>query len=265
MNYIDTHAHLYDPAFDTDRREVIQRSIEAGVNKILLPDVDSQSRAQMNAMADEFRGICFPMVGLHPTSVNEFPERWQEEVEMVRHELTANHKRYIAVGEIGMDLYWSQDFEAQQREAFTAQLDMSLEFDLPVAIHVRDAWESTIAILEGYKGRGLRGVIHAYSGDVEAYKTIKGFGDFLFAIGGVVTFKKSKLAEVAREIPLKDLLLETDAPYLTPTPHRGKRNESSYIPLIGDFIAQLKGVSAEEVATITTANAMRLFGIGNDE
>ncbi len=261
MRYIDTHAHLYDASFDTDRREVIQRSIEMGVDKILLPDVDSSSRAQMNSMANEFRGICYPMVGLHPTSVNELCDSWREEVEMVRFELTTKPDRYIAIGEIGMDLYWSQEYEAQQREAFTAQLDMSLEFSLPVAIHVRDAWESTIEILESYKEQGLRGVIHAFSGDVEAYKTIDKCGDFLFAIGGVVTFKKAKLAEVAKDIPLEKLLLETDAPYLTPTPHRGKRNESSYIPLIGDFIAQLKGVSAEEVAETTTANAIRMFGL----
>ncbi len=261
MRYIDTHAHLYDPTFDEDRNEMIRRSIEAGVDTILLPDVDSRSREAMLSMKSDFPDTCHAMVGIHPTSINELRSSWREEIEMIGRELSKNRDQYIAIGEIGMDLYWSQEFEADQREAFTAQLDLSLEYSLPVAIHVRDAWESTIEILKGYEGRGVRGVIHAFSGDIEAYHTIKGYGDFLFAIGGVVTFKKSKIADVVKEMSLNDLLLETDAPYLTPTPHRGKRNESSYIPHICKFIAQLKDISESEVAAATTANAIRMFNL----
>ncbi len=261
MKFIDTHAHLYDPSFDDDRAEVIRRSIESGVTKILLPDVDSQSRTAMLSMAQEFKGVCFPMVGVHPTSVNEFASSWRDEIELVREELRNHACRYVGVGEIGMDLYWSKEFEAEQRMAFAAQIELALEYSLPVAIHVRDAWESTIEILSAYKGRGVRGVIHAFLGDLEAYNTIRNLGDYLFAIGGVVTFKKATLAEVVTEMSIEDLVLETDTPYLTPTPHRGKRNESSYIPLIAEFIAKLKGISTEEVAQITTENAIRMFKI----
>ncbi len=261
MTYIDTHAHLYDPTFDTDRTEVIRRSIAAGVTKILLPDVDSTTREAMLSMSKEFDGVCYPMVGVHPTSINEFAARWEDEIEMVRNELREHPERYIAIGEIGMDLYWSKDFESEQRQAFRSQLELALEHSLPVAIHVRDAWDSTIEILAKYRGRGLRGVIHAFSGDITSYNTIREFGDFLFAIGGVVTFKKAALADVVTQMQLEDLVLETDAPYLTPTPHRGKRNESSYVPHIAEFISNLKGVTIEEVARITTANAKRMFKI----
>ncbi|MFI3302627.1 MAG: TatD family hydrolase, partial [Rikenellaceae bacterium] len=240
MIYIDTHAHLYDPAFDEDRAEMIQRSIDAGVTKILLPDVDSRTREAMLTLSQQFPNTCYPMVGIHPTSINELTQTWREELDMVRQELSTNRSKYVAIGEIGMDLYWSKDFEAEQREAFAAQLDMSLEYSLPVAVHVRDAWEATIEVLWSYRGKGLRGVIHAFSGEVSDYHTIKECGEFLFAIGGVVTFKKAKLAGVVSEMHIDDLLLETDSPYLTPTPHRGKRNESSYIPLIGNFVAQIK-------------------------
>ncbi|MFI3282096.1 MAG: TatD family hydrolase [Rikenellaceae bacterium] len=261
MNYIDTHAHLYDPTFDDDRTEMIRRSIDAGVTTILLPDVDSRSRAAMLSMAQQFEGVCYPMVGIHPTSINELTDSWSEEIQLIRHELATNKSRYIAIGEIGMDLYWSKDFEAQQSEAFVAQLEMSLEHSLPVAIHVRDAWEPTIKILKSYTKKGLHGVIHAFSGTIDDYLTIKECGDFLFAIGGVVTFKKATLASTVAEMSLEDLILETDAPYLTPTPHRGKRNESAYIPLIGEFIASIKGVTPQEVASITTTNAQRMFGL----
>ncbi|MFI3293502.1 MAG: TatD family hydrolase [Rikenellaceae bacterium] len=261
MTFIDTHAHLYDPAFDEDRAEIIQRSIDAGVTKILLPDVDSTTREAMLQMAHKFEGVCYPMVGVHPTSINEFGDSWHNEIELVRQELHDHPNRYIAIGEIGMDLYWSKDFESQQRQAFVAQLDLSLEYSLPVAIHVRDAWDATIEILSLYKGKGLRGVIHAFSGDITAYNTIREVGEFVFAIGGVVTFKKASLATVVAQMAIEDLVLETDAPYLTPTPHRGKRNESSYIPLIAEFIAKLKEVTVEEVAQITTTNAERIFKI----
>ncbi len=261
MRYIDTHAHLYDSAFGEDLPEVIQRALDLGVYKILLPDVDSSTREAMINLSNNYPELCFPMVGVHPTSINEMAERWREEVALVAQELETNPSRYIAVGEIGLDLYWSQEFIEEQKEALRIQIELALQHSLPVAIHVRDAWEQITDLLTEYKGRGLRGVIHAFSGSIENYRTIKECGEFLFAIGGVVTFKKSKIAEVVAEMDLCDLLLETDAPYLTPTPHRGKRNESSYIPLIAQFIAQIKGVTTEEVARITVDNTLRMFDI----
>ncbi|MFI3277475.1 MAG: TatD family hydrolase [Rikenellaceae bacterium] len=260
MKYIDTHAHLYDECYDTDRREMVERSRAAGVDKILLADVDIASRRAMLEMAAAYPDTCYAMVGVHPTSINENPA-WREEIEAVRGELRADASRFVAVGEIGLDLYWSKEFEAEQREAFTEQIELALEYSLPIAVHVRDAWAPALEVIESFAGRGLRGVLHAFSGDVEIYRRVKACGEFYFAIGGVVTFKNSKLGDVVKEIELDDLLLETDAPYLTPTPHRGKRNESQYIPLIAAHIANIKGVSAQEVADATTRNAQRLFNI----
>ncbi len=261
MRFIDTHSHIYDPVFDDDIAQTIERSIEQGVDTIILADVDSATRPLMLTLADRFPKQCLVTVGLHPTSVNDNPTSWREEVEAIESQIVAHPTKYVAIGECGMDLYWSKDFEPQQREAFIAQLELSLKYSLPVALHVRDAWGVTLEILQGYKGRGLRGVLHAFSGSVEMYHRVKECGDFLFGIGGVVTFKKASLADVVKEIPLSDLLLETDAPYLTPTPYRGKRNEPAYIPLIAQKIAELKGVTIEEVTDATTTNAIRMFSL----
>ncbi len=261
MRFIDTHSHAYDPIFDDDCEEMILRSCNAGVDTILLADVDSQSREAMVKMAKKFPTTCHAMCGVHPTSINEMGDEWHREIEMVKKELSKNAAQYIAVGEIGLDLYWSQEFEQQQREAFCAQLDIALKHSLPVAIHIRDAWAQSHQVLAEYRGRGLRGVIHAFSGTMDDYLKLKEYGDFAVGIGGVVTFKKATLADVVREIPLHDIVLETDAPYLTPTPHRGKRNESSHIPLIAQKIADIKGITLEEVADTTTANALRIFGV----
>ncbi|MFI3264267.1 MAG: TatD family hydrolase [Rikenellaceae bacterium] len=257
MTFVDTHAHLYASEFDEDRSEVIARALEANVAYIILPDVDSQSRKAMMEMAHEYP-CCTPMVGLHPTSVNDNPE-WRNELEAISTLLKENHTQYCGVGEIGLDLYWSRDFEAEQREAFRTQIELALEYSLPVAIHCREAWAELIEELTQYASRGVRGVIHAFTGEIEHYKTLLTLGDFVFGIGGVVTFKKSALAAVVAEMSLSHLVLETDAPYLTPTPHRGKRNESAYIPHIAATIANLHAVSVEEVAEVTTANAHHIF------
>lgn len=257
MKLIDTHTHLYANEFEADRHEVVARALAAGVERLLLPDVDAASRPALMAMAEEYE-CCSPMVGVHPTSINDNPA-WREEVEAVRRLLSENSGRYCAVGEIGLDLYWSREAEAEQREAFVSQVEMALEHDLPVAIHCRDAWEPLIEELERFASRGVRGVIHAFTGEIEHYKRLLECGDFLFGIGGVVTFKKSALASVVAEMELSRIVFETDAPYLTPTPHRGKRNESSYIPLIAQVVANLHAVSLEEVASVTTASAERMF------
>ncbi|MFI3331812.1 MAG: TatD family hydrolase [Rikenellaceae bacterium] len=259
MEFVDTHAHLYSDAFDEDRAEVVRRAQEAGVTRLLLPDVDSESRAALEAMSEEY-GCCTPMVGLHPTSINENPA-WREELAAVESLLAQGSEGYCAVGEIGIDLYWSQEWEAEQREAFVAQIEMALRYGLPVAIHSRDAWEAIIEELTPFASRGVRGVIHAFTGSIEHYRTLLTLGDFVFGIGGVVTFKKSALAPVVAEMSLNHIVLETDAPYLIPTPHRGKRNESSYIPLIAATVADLHATSLAQVAEVTTANAARIFSL----
>ena len=164
------------------------------------------------------------------------------------------------MGEIGLDLYWSRDFRAEQTEAFRRQIDLALQYGLPVAVHTREAWPETLEIVREYRGRGLRGVFHAYSDTAATYRELRTLGDFVFGIGGVVTFKKSLLAETVREMELRDIVLETDCPYLTPVPHRGRRNESAYVRYVCDKVAEIKGLDPEEVAAATTANARRMFG-----
>lgn len=262
MNLIDTHSHLYDEAFDTDREEAFERARAEGVQRLLLPAIDSESHERLFDLCRRHPDRCTPMMGLHPTSVNENP-RWREELALVEHYLESRPEGippFCAVGEIGLDLYWSREFREEQIEAFRRQIELSLQYRLPIAVHTRDAWPETVDIMHEYRGRGIRGVFHAFSDGIETYHTLKSCGEFLFGIGGVVTFKKSQLAEVVREMELRDLVLETDCPYLTPVPHRGERNESSYVRFVCEKVAELKGLTPEEVAEATTANAERLFG-----
>ena len=260
---IDTHSHIYDEAFDDDRNEVVERARAEGVERIILPAIDGESNERLFDMCRACGDYVVPLMGLHPTSVNDNP-RWREELAEVER-LLANPpqgvNRFYGVGEIGLDLYWSRDWQAEQSEAFRAQLDMALKYDLPIVVHTRDAWEEMAAIIEEYRDKGLRGVFHAFSSDVAMYERLKEYGDFVFGIGGVVTFKKSALAEVVKAMQLEDLVVETDAPYLTPAPHRGTRNESSYVRFVVQKIAELKGVDYEVVAERTTANAKRIFGL----
>ena len=260
---IDTHSHIYDEAFNDDRNEVVERARAEGVERIILPAIDGESNERLFDMCRACGDYVVPLMGLHPTSVNDNP-RWREELAEVER-LLANPpqgvNRFYGVGEIGLDLYWSRDWQAEQSEAFRAQLDMALKYDLPIVVHTRDAWEEMAAIIEEYRDKGLRGVFHAFSSDVAMYERLKEYGDFVFGIGGVVTFKKSALAEVVKAMQLEDLVVETDAPYLTPAPHRGTRNESSYVRFVAQKIAELKGVDYEVVAERTTANAKRIFGL----
>ncbi len=265
MNLTDTHSHLYDSAFDADREETLARAMAAGVGRLLLPAIDSESHGRLFELCRNHPGRCVPMMGLHPTSVNDNPH-WREELALVGRMLVAPPEgiaHFCAVGEIGLDLYWSRDFTAEQTEAFRQQIDWSLALGLPVSVHTRDAWPETVEVMRACRGRGVRGVFHAFSGDAALYRELKGYGDFLFGIGGVVTFKKSPLAEAVREMELEDLVLETDCPYLTPVPHRGERNESAYVRYVCEKVAALKGLSAEEVAAATSRNAARMFGLEN--
>ena len=260
---IDTHSHIYDEAFDNDRNEVVERARAEGVERIILPAIDGESNERLFDLCRACGDYVVPLMGLHPTSVNDNP-CWREELAEVE-KLLANPPqgidRFYGVGEIGLDLYWSRDWQAEQTEAFRAQLDMALKYNLPIVVHTRDAWEEMASIIEEYREKGLRGVFHAFSADVAMYEQLRECGDFVFGIGGVVTFKKSALAEVVKAMQLEDLVVETDAPYLTPAPHRGTRNESSYVRFVAQKIAELKGVEYEVVAETTTANAKRIFGI----
>lgn len=263
MRLIDTHAHLYEPEFDNDRAQALARAASEGVERLLLPAIDSASHGRLFDLCRSHPDRCIPMMGLHPTSVNDNP-RWREELAAVEAYLRTPPDGiggFCAVGEIGLDLYWSKAFRDEQTEAFRRQIDLSLEHGLPIAVHTRDAWPQTVALMREYRGKGVRGVFHAFSDGIETYRTLKACGDFVFGIGGVVTFKKSPLAEVVRQMELRDIVLETDCPYLTPVPHRGERNESAYVRYVCNTVAALKGVTPEEVAAATTENAERLFSL----
>lgn len=260
---IDTHSHIYDEAFDDDRNEVVERARAEGVERIILPAIDGESNERLFDLCRACGDYVVPLMGLHPTSVNDNPH-WREELAEVERLLQApphGIERFYGVGEIGLDLYWSRDWQAEQTEAFRAQVELALVHNLPIVVHTRDAWEEMAEVVEAYAGRGLRGIFHAYSSDAAMYERLRKCGDFVFGIGGVVTFKKSAVAEVVKHMRLEDLVVETDAPYLTPAPHRGTRNESSYVRFVAAKIAELKGVDYEEVAMQTTMNAKRIFNL----
>ena len=260
---IDTHSHIYDEAFDEDRNEVVERARAEGVERIILPAIDGESNERLFDLCRACGDYVVPLMGLHPTSINDNP-RWREELAEVERLLQTppqGIERFYGVGEIGLDLYWSRDWQAEQTEAFRAQVELALAHNLPIVVHTRDAWEEMARVVEEYAGRGLRGIFHAYSSDVAMYERLRRCGDFVFGIGGVVTFKKSALAEVVKQMRLEDLVVETDAPYLTPAPHRGTRNESSYVRFVAMKIAELKEVDYEVVVEQTTANAKRIFNL----
>ena len=260
----DTHCHPFDEAFDDDRDEVLERAREAGVVRMFCPAIDSSTHGKLISLCDAHPEECIPMMGLHPTSVNDNP-RWREELAVAEQYLNNDTAgRICAVGEIGLDLYWSRDWLKEQQEALEVQIEWALRRNLPVAIHTREAWPEMIEVLGRFSGRGLRGVMHAFSGTLAEYEAVCGCGDFMFGIGGVITYKKSGLRDTVAELPIERIVLETDSPYLTPTPHRGKRNEPSYLRYICAAVAAAKGISEEQVAQITTRNANILFGTGGN-
>ncbi len=255
MEFIDTHSHLYDEAFAGEEDAAVARAAEAGVNRIIFPDIDSQSRDAMFDFADRHTGVIFPCLGLHPTSVGA---DWQEELSHMEAYLD---RSIWAIGEIGLDCYWSKDFLKEQQEVMRIQLEMAAARDLPVIIHSRESTELIINILKECRHLGLRGVFHAFSGSMETFRELQKLGDWYIGIGGVLTYKKASIAETVRDIPMERILLETDSPYLTPVPFRGKRNESSYIPHIAARLAELTSHDISLVAETTTSNARKLFGI----
>ena len=252
---IDTHCHLYDEAFDTDRAEAVQRAIDAGVTTMLLPAIDSQSVAALNKLYNSNPAVFRKMAGLHPTSVKE---DFRTELQLVENQLLSNPDEYVAVGEIGLDFYWDDTFRNEQIEALTFQLDLAARLHKPVALHVRKAHNEMFQTLKANAGKSIAGVFHCFGSSVQdAFKAID--MGFYIGVGGVATFKNATLADVVRQIPLQRILIETDAPYLAPVPHRGKRNESAYCTLVAQKIAELKAVDYKTVADTTTANAKTLF------
>ena len=257
---IDTHSHIYSEEFDDDRAETLQRAWDNGVEMMLLPDIDSESRGRMFALAQEHPTRCKAMVGLHPTSVNDNP-RWQEELDMVERLMREAPTPLYGVGEIGLDLYWSRDFYNTQREVLHAQLELAIKYNKPVVIHTRDAYKEMLDAVATYRGRGLRGVFHAFAADVDMARKLLRNGEFSFGIGGVVTFKNSGMDRVVVDLPLELLLLETDSPYLTPVPYRGKRNEPAYVEFVCRKIAEIHRTTPERVDAITTATAKEIFSL----
>lgn len=252
---VDTHCHLYLDEFKNDIHEVIARAEAEGVNKFYLPAIDSAEIENIFLLEEKFPGKCIAMMGLHPCSVKE---NYLDELNIVKNWLAK--RKFAAVGEIGLDFYWDKTFATQQYEAFRMQIELSLQYNLPIVIHTRNAMQETIDVVKEYKSKGIKGIFHCFGGTVENANEIIAAG-FYLGIGGVLTYKKSGLTEVLEKIDLKHLVLETDAPFLTPVPFRGKRNESSYLKFIIEKLAQIKNVTPEEVASITTANAQKIFGL----
>jgi len=251
--YTDSHTHIYLDAFEDDRDQMIQRAIDSGVSRMLLPNIDSSSVGPLLALTERFPDHCFPMMGLHPTSVKE---NYQEELKRIEEAL--GRKDFIAIGETGIDLYWDKTFLKEQEEVFSTQIAWAMELDLPLVIHARDSFQEIFAVLDRAGGPELRGVFHSFTGGPADLERALSY-NFMIGINGIVTFKNSNLGEVVRKIPTNRLLLETDAPFLAPVPYRGKRNESSYLPETATKVAEIHNLSKEEIARITTANAELLF------
>jgi len=253
MKLIDTHCHLYAQEFNDDRDAMIERAIQQGVEQFYLPAIDSTEINGMLALEEKYPGVCIAMMGLHPCYVKE---NYQAELAIVNDWL--DKRPFAAVGEIGLDFYWDSNFKEQQYEAFNLQMNWALAKNLPIVIHTRNAMQETIDMVKPFAAKGLKGIFHCFSGSYESAQQIINMG-FLLGIGGVITYKNAGLGEVLLNIGLEHLVLETDAPYLTPVPFRGKRNESSYLQYVVEKLSDIKQVSKEEIAAVTTANAERLF------
>ena len=255
IELVDTHTHLFVTEFDIDRADAVRRAVDAGVGTLCLPAINGESLPSLMAMCDEFPSVCHPMIGLHPTELGDDYEAVLDRM----YDILKSDDRFVAIGEVGLDFYWDDTRKREQEEVFRRQIEWALETGLPLAIHSRSAFDELYAVMDDYRGRGLSGVFHCFSGSEEEALKLLSFDGFYLGIGGVVTYKKSTLPDVLKCVPLERVVLETDSPYLAPVPKRGKRNESAYVPYIADFLAALYGCSVEQVAAVTTANARKLF------
>ena len=252
---IDTHAHIYSEEFLQDVDEVLQRAYDNDVKKIILPNIDSGTVKRLIDLNDAYPHLCYPLMGLHPTSV---AADYREELEAVEYWL--DKSKFYGVGEIGIDLYWDRTYLKEQQDAFRYQIKLAKSRQLPIVIHVRDSFDEVFSIVKEEQDGNLKGIFHCFSGSENEAKQIIDLG-FLLGIGGVVTFKKSDLSKVIKNLSAENLVIETDAPYLTPVPKRGKRNESAYLIYVAQAISKIYDISVSEVAEITTENARNLFGI----
>ena len=255
MKFIDTHTHIYLEQFDEDRTTVIEKAQQLSLEKLLVPDIDSSHRPKMLEVCKQFNDYCLPMLGIHPTSVND---DYQNELSLLKKALEKENP--IAIGECGLDYYWDKTFVEQQTKVFVEHLYLAQHYKLPLVIHSRKSLNDIIRLLKQFKNLNVSGVFHCFPGNLIEAEQVMNLGFFL-GIGGVVTYKNSIMAEVVKNAPLDYLLLETDAPYLPPSLHRGKRNESSYIPIIAQKIAELKQITIDEVAEVTFKNAVSLFNL----
>lgn len=255
---IDTHTHLYSEQFDVDRAEMIQRALDKGVEKFILPAIDSETHEKMLALESNYPNKMFAMMGLHPCSVK--PESWENELDLVKKYI--DQRDFVAIGEIGIDLYWDKSTLDIQVKAFEQQIDWAIEKDWPIVIHTRHSFDETFEVLERKKHPKLRGVFHCFSGDLDQANHALDLG-FVLGIGGVATFKNGKVDQFLNQIPLDKIVLETDSPYLAPVPHRGKRNESAYVELVAGKLVDIYGVSFEDINKRTTETALKIFGINN--
>lgn len=253
---IDTHTHLYANEFDEDRAECIKRALNKGVSHFFLPAIDSETHQKMLSLEQQYPQQMFAMMGLHPCSVK--PETWEKELEIVENYL--NQRNFCAIGEIGIDLYWDKSTLDIQIKAFEKQIDWAIERNIPIVIHCRESFDEIFAVLERKKHPQLRGIFHCFSGSLEQANKIINLG-FSLGIGGVVTFKNGKIDQFLNEIPLEKIVLETDSPYLAPMPHRGKRNESSYLDLIVGKLVDIYQLDFKTITEVTSKNAKNIFGI----
>ena len=256
MILTDTHTHLYSTEFGEEKQNLIQKAIENGVSRFFMPNVDSKSVEGMFEIEKQFPNNCFSMMGLHPCSVNEHVET---ELQIVEDWL--RKRKFVAIGEIGIDLYWDKTFFAQQQIAFRQQIELAKKYNLPYVIHSRNSFDEVMEIVNEFKADKIKAIFHCFSGTVEQAEQVIQSGNFKLGIRGVVTFKNSGLDKVVEAIDLKHIVLETYAPYLAPAPYRGKRNEPEYLLLVAKKIAEIKNISIEEVAEITTKNSVEVFGI----
>ncbi|MEI7473126.1 MAG: TatD family hydrolase [Chitinophagaceae bacterium] len=255
MAFIDTHTHLYSTEFRDDIDSIINNARQTGISKCYMPAIDSETHEAMLALENKFPAECIALMGLHPCSVKE---NYKTELALVEDWLSK--RKFVAVGEIGLDFFWDKTFVEEQMKAFRIQIEWAIQYKIPIVIHTRNAMQETINIVKEYQGRGLSGIFHCFSGSYESAIQIINAG-FYLGIGGVITYKNAGLAAVIDKIDLAHLVLETDAPYLSPVPFRGKRNESSYIKYVAEKIANIKNISVEEIGSITTTNAENIFGV----
>lgn len=254
-SFIDTHSHVFLEEFDEDRQEVIERCREVGLKRLLLPNIDDESVDRLFRTCDGYPGYCIPMMGLHPTSVDS---QWRSRLQKIR-DVFSRRQDIIAVGEVGMDLYWDKTYEKEQTESLREQCQWALDMDLPLVLHCRNAFDEIFRVLSDFRHTALRGVFHSFTGEASELDRILGLDGFMVGINGIATYKKSAIPSVLDRIPLDRMLLETDCPYLAPVPKRGRRNESSFLLYTLEFLAQKLGIEVEELADRTTRNAESLF------